>query len=129
MAKQHEMYKCGQCGNIVQVVHESTGELSCCEKIMKHLIPGEIDAAQEKHVPVMEALAEGGTTVKVGSVAHPMEEKHYIEWIDMLTTDGRLIRQYLKPGETPEAKFCPSGEKIVAVHEYCNLHGLWKATN
>ncbi|NLK41720.1 MAG: desulfoferrodoxin [Planctomycetes bacterium] len=124
MAAKHEIYKCMACGNIVEVVHGGDGELVCCGQPMKKIVENTVDAAKEKHVPVIEKL-ENGYKVKVGSVAHPMTEEHYIEWIE-LTADGKAYKQYLAPGQVPEAVFCVKAEKVGA-REYCNLHGLWKA--
>lgn len=124
MAQQLEVYKCELCGNIVEVLHGGGGELVCCGQPMKLMTENTVDAAKEKHVPVIEAIA-GGYKVKVGSVAHPMEEKHYIEWIELIA-DGTAYRQFLKPGQAPEATFMLQA-KTVTVREYCNLHGLWKA--
>ncbi|MFO8032408.1 MAG: desulfoferrodoxin [Desulfohalobiaceae bacterium] len=124
MAKQLEIYKCNVCGNIVEVLHGGAGELVCCGQSMQLIQAGTVDAAQEKHVPVLEKTAQG-YKVKVGSVAHPMEEKHYIEWVELIA-DGKAYRQFLKPGEQPEAEFCIQAEKITA-REYCNIHGLWEA--
>jgi superoxide reductase len=125
MAKVREVYKCQVCGNIVEVLHEGGGELVCCGQPMKLMAENTVDAAKEKHVPVVEKVA-GGFKVKVGSVAHPMEEKHYIEWIQVIADDGRIYRQFLCQGQAPEATFLIDADKIVA-REYCNLHGLWKA--
>lgn len=124
MTERLQVYKCEVCGNIVEVLHEGEGELVCCKQPMKLLVEGEVDAAKEKHVPVVEKTAEG-IKVKVGSVAHPMEEKHYIEWIEIIA-DGKAYRQFLKAGDTPEATFNIFAEQVT-VREYCNLHGLWKA--
>ena len=124
MTKKLEIYKCECCGNIVEVLHEGKGELVCCEKTMKLFTENTVDAAREKHVPVIEETANG-VRVKVGSVAHPMEEKHQIDWIEIIA-DGKAYRQFLKSGEPPEALFEVKGDKITA-REYCNLHGLWKA--
>jgi superoxide reductase len=123
MATKGDVYKCMLCGNIVEVFHGGDGELVCCGQPMKKMAENTTDAAKEKHVPVIEKV-QGGYKVKVGSVAHPMEEKHYIEWIE-LTADGKSYYQHLKPGQTPEAVFLIAAEKVVA-REYCNLHGLWK---
>ena len=123
MAKRLEVYKCEVCGNIVEVLHGGKGELVCCGQPMKLLVEGTVDAAKEKHVPVIEKI-EGGVKVKVGEVAHPMEEKHYIEWIEIIA-DGKSYFQFLKPGEAPEATFKIEADQITA-REYCNLHGLWK---
>ena len=98
----------------------------CCGQKMTELVPGTVDAAQEKHVPVVEV--KGNVVhVKVGAVAHPMLEEHSIQWIALETSQGSQIK-YLKPGEQPEAVFAlAEGEQVVAAYEYCNLHGLWKA--
>jgi superoxide reductase len=124
MAEQLEVYKCDLCGNIVEVMHGGEGELVCCGQPMKLFVANTVDAAKEKHVPAIEKTAEG-FKVKVGSVAHPMEEKHYIEWIEVIA-GGKAYRQFLKPGEAPEATFCIDAGQVTA-REYCNLHGLWKA--
>ncbi len=124
MTDRLQIYKCEICGNIVEVLHGGKGELVCCGEPMKLFVENTVDAAREKHVPVVERTASG-FTVKVGSVPHPMEEKHYIEWIEVIA-DGEAYRQFLKPGEAPEASFNVPGEKVTA-REYCNLHGLWKA--
>jgi superoxide reductase len=123
MAQKLEIYKCMACGNIVQVLHGGAGELVCCGEPMKQMTENTVDAAKEKHVPVIEKI-DGGFKVKVGSVAHPMEEKHYIEWIELLA-DGRAYRQFLEPGMAPEAVFNIQADAVTA-REYCNLHGLWK---
>lgn len=124
MTKRLEVYKCEVCGNIVELVHTGAGELVCCGQPMKLMKENTVDAAKEKHVPVVDKTAEG-FKVKVGSVLHPMEDKHYIEWIEVIA-DGEAYRHFLKPGETPEAFFCLKADKIT-VREYCNLHGLWKS--
>jgi superoxide reductase len=124
MAKELEIYKCAACGNIVEVLHGGAGELVCCGEPMKLFVENTVDAAKEKHVPVIEKTSNG-YKVKVGSVAHPMEDKHWIEWIELIA-DGKAYRQFLKPGQAPEAEFCISAAKV-EVREYCNLHGLWKA--
>jgi len=124
MTKRLQIYKCEICGNIVEMLHEGAGELVCCGQPMKLLVENTVDASKEKHVPVIEKTA-GGVRVKVGSVAHPMEEKHYIEWIEIIA-DGMAYRQFLTPGAAPEAVFNIQANKIEA-REHCNLHGLWKA--
>ncbi|HUT30492.1 MAG TPA: desulfoferrodoxin [Sedimentisphaerales bacterium] len=123
MAQKLEVYKCMVCGNIVEVLHGGAGELVCCGEPMKKMTENTVDAAREKHVPVIEKI-DGGFKVKIGSVAHPMEEKHYIEWIELLA-DGKAYRQFLKPGMQPEAVFNIQAKSVTA-REYCNLHGLWK---
>jgi superoxide reductase len=124
MAEQKQVYKCEICGNIIEVLHPGVGELVCCGVPMKLLEENTVDAATEKHVPVIEKT-EKGVKVKVGSVPHPMEEKHYIEWIEVIA-DGKVYRKFLNPGDAPEAEFCIEAGEIVA-REYCNLHGLWKS--
>lgn len=123
MAERLEVYKCEICGNMVEVLHGGEGELVCCGEAMALLKENTVDAAKEKHVPVVEKV-DGGVKVKVGDVAHPMEEKHYIEWIEIIV-DGKAHRQFLNPGEAPEATFQIDADNVVA-REYCNLHGLWK---
>lgn len=124
MTKRLEIYKCEKCGNIVEVLHEGFGQLVCCGEPMKLHEENTVDAAREKHVPVVEKT-DGGIRVKVGSVPHPMEDKHYIEWIELIV-DGKVYREFLKPGQAPEAEFRISGGEL-SVREYCNVHGLWKA--
>ncbi|OIP49271.1 MAG: desulfoferrodoxin [Deltaproteobacteria bacterium CG23_combo_of_CG06-09_8_20_14_all_60_8] len=124
MTEKLQVYKCEICGNIVEMLHAGDGTLVCCGQDMKLMQENAVDAAKEKHVPVIEKVA-GGIKVKVGSVAHPMEEKHYIEWIEVIA-DGKAYRQFLEPGQAPEATFAIEANKITA-REYCNLHGLWKA--
>ena len=123
MAERLQVYKCSICGNIVEVLTGGAGDLVCCGQPMENLTAKTADAATEKHVPVVEKVA-GGYLVKVGSVAHPMEEKHYIEWIEIIA-DGIAYRRFLKPGDTPEATFCVKADQITA-RELCNIHGLWK---
>jgi len=123
MTRKNEIYKCSLCGNIVEVVHTGAGELVCCGQPMDLMTENTVDAAKEKHVPVIEKL-DNGFKVKVGSVPHPMEEKHWIEWIELMA-DGKVYRQNLSPGDAPEAVFCVAASTVTA-REYCNLHGLWK---
>ncbi len=122
--KQLEVYKCDVCGNIVEVLHEGKGELVCCGQPMKLQVENTVDASKEKHVPAVEKTPEG-IKVQVGSVEHPMEEKHYIEWIQLIA-GGKAYRQFLKPGDKPVALFKVDADSF-SVREYCNLHGLWKA--
>jgi superoxide reductase len=124
MTEKKGVYKCEVCGNIVEVLHTGAGALVCCGKEMKYFKENTTDGAKEKHVPVIEKTKDG-YLVKIGSVPHPMEEKHYIEWIELIA-DGVSYRKFLKPGDKPEALFCVKAEKVSA-REYCNLHGLWKA--
>lgn len=121
----NQVYKCGVCGNIVEVLHAGVGELVCCGQPMILQVENTVDAALEKHVPVMEAVGDK-VMIKVGSVEHPMEAAHYIEWIEVLTT-SRVYRKYLKPELDRQAKaeFTVEGE-VIKVRAYCNLHGLWQ---
>ncbi|UCC97128.1 MAG: desulfoferrodoxin [Phycisphaerales bacterium] len=123
MAEKLQIYKCATCGNIVEVLHGGIGELVCCGKPMELLDEKTADATTEKHVPVIEKI-QGGYTVKVGSVPHPMEEKHSIEWIELLA-GGKAYRQFLEPGMAPEATFHVDADSVSA-REHCNVHGLWK---
>ena len=123
MAEKLQIYKCQKCGNIVEVLHGGAGTLVCCGEDMTLYKANTVDAAREKHVPVIEKTATG-VKVKVGSVPHPMEEKHYIEWIEVLA-DGRAYRQFLNPGDAPEATVNLQADNISA-RAYCNIHGLWQ---
>ena len=123
MAERLEVYKCELCGNIVEVLHGGAGELVCCGQAMTNLKENTVDAAKEKHVPVVEKV-DGGVKVKVGDVPHPMEEKHLIEWIEVIA-DGKSYMQFLNPGDVPEAVFNIEADSVTA-REFCNLHGLWK---
>ena len=123
MAARLQVYKCNICGNIVEVLHGGAGELVCCGEPMELLDEKTADATTEKHVPVIEKV-DGGYKIKVGSVPHPMEEKHYIEWIELLA-DGKAYRQFLQPGKPAEAVFNVEAATVSA-REYCNVHGLWK---
>jgi len=123
MTELKQIYKCNVCGNIVEVLHIGKGELVCCGEAMQLMQEKKEDMGQEKHLPVIEKIADK-VRVKVGSISHPMEEKHYIEWIELIA-DGKAYRQFLKPADVPEATFYVKVEKITA-RAYCNLHGLWK---
>jgi len=123
MTKKNEVYKCPLCGNIVEVLHTGAGELVCCGQPIDLMAENTVDAAKEKHVPLISKVANGYKVV-VGSVLHPMEEKHWIEWIELIA-DGKVYRQNLAPGMAPEAFFCIEATQVTA-REYCNLHGLWK---
>jgi superoxide reductase len=124
MAKKLEIYKCMVCGNIVEVLHGGDGELVCCGQPMENLAEKTADQGKEKHVPVIEKIS-GGYKVKVGSIPHPMEEKHYIEWIEILA-DGVAYRKFLNPGDAPEAIFNLKANTVTA-REHCNVHGLWRS--
>ncbi|MBA7688631.1 Desulfoferrodoxin [subsurface metagenome] len=124
MAELEQIYKCNVCGNIVEVLHAGVGELVCCGQPMELLKEKTEDVGLEKHVPVVEKT-EKGIKVKIGSVPHPMEQNHYIEWVEIIA-DGGVCRKFLKPGDMPKAEFEIKAEKIEA-REYCNVHGLWKS--
>jgi superoxide reductase len=124
MTNKNEVYKCPLCGNIVEILHTGAGELVCCGQPMDLMGENTVDAAKEKHVPVVEKV-DNGYKVSVGSVAHPMEEKHWIEWIE-LVADGKVYREMLSPGQTPEATFCVEAADVTA-RAFCNLHGHWKS--
>ena len=120
-----QVYRCNVCGNIIEVLHTGEEELVCCGQPMELLQEKVTDVGLEKHVPVIET-ADSGIKVKVGSVPHPMEEKHHIEWVEIIA-DGKSCRIFLKPGEKPEAEFEIRSQKVAA-REYCSLHGLWKSS-
>lgn len=124
MSSRLEVYKCATCGNMVEVVHGSGGSLSCCGAEMKKFSENTVDASKEKHIPVIERIP-GGIKVTVGSIPHPMEEKHYIEWIELIVGE-KVLRQYLSPGMPPVAVFEGVTATDVVAREFCNLHGLWK---
>ncbi len=124
MTSKNQIYKCNVCGNIVEVLHPGKGQLVCCGQSMELLKEKTEDVGQEKHVPVIEKTASG-IKVKVGSIPHPMEEKHFIEWIEIIV-NSQTYRKFLKPGDAPEVEFLIKAENIKA-REYCNLHGLWQA--
>ncbi len=124
MISKKQVYKCNVCGNIIEVLHAGGGELVCCGQPMELLQEKTADAGLEKHVPVLETT-DGGIKVKVGQVSHPMEENHYIEWVEILV-EGNVYRKFLKPGDKPEADF-KIDNKGVTAREYCSVHGLWKS--
>jgi superoxide reductase len=120
MVEQKEVYKCEICGNIVEVLNAGGGTLVCCGENMKLMKENADDkASKEKHVPVIK-----GKKVLIGSVAHPMEEVHYIEWIEATGEKGEIAKVFLKPGIKPEAEFY---FKVISARAYCNLHGLWRS--
>jgi superoxide reductase len=122
MAEKLEVYKCDICGNIVEVLHGGIGDLVCCGQPMDRLDASTEDEGKEKHVPVIEKTSKG-VKVRIGSVPHPMEEEHHIEFIELMA-DGSVHRKFLGPGDKPEAEFCIETDNAVA-REYCNVHGLW----
>lgn len=124
MAKGLKFYKCKHCGNIVEMIYDAGVPIVCCGEEMDELVANTTDAATEKHVPVVSIV--GNTVlVEVGSTLHPMEEKHYIQWIYLKTKNG-CQRKNLAPGEEPKAVFALDNDEVIAVYEYCNIHGLWK---
>lgn len=123
MVKNLQVYKCEVCGAMVEGLNSANGTLHCCGKPMTALVENTTEAATEKHIPVVE-IKEGGVSVKVGEVEHPMLDTHWIQWIEVIKADGEILRKELKPGQKPEAVFVTEGE-VVKVREYCNLHGLW----
>ena len=126
MAEKMGIYKCSKCGNIVQVLHGEQPPVTCCGKPMDRLVENTVDAATEKHVPVVEKIA-GGYKVSVGSVAHPMGQDHWIQWIELVSDGGSVVqRVMLSPSSQPEAVFMTDADKVDAM-AYCNLHGLWKS--
>jgi len=124
MTELKQVYRCNVCGNIVEVLHAGVGQLVCCGQPMELLKEKTEDTGLEKHVPVIEKT-DSGFRVKVGSIQHPMEENHYIEWIELIV-DDKIYRRFLKPGEKPEAGFEIKAEKATS-REYCSVHGLWKS--
>ncbi|MEI6040419.1 MAG: desulfoferrodoxin [Candidatus Berkelbacteria bacterium] len=126
MTIKNQVYKCGICGNMVEVLHVGGGTLVCCGQNMDLQEANTVDAAAEKHVPVIEKT-ETGFKVKIGEIAHPMTEEHFIEWIELIV-DNEVMRVDLKPGDAPEAVFETNAEKVTA-RAYCNLHGLWEKGN
>jgi superoxide reductase len=125
LPERFEIYKCAVCNNIVEILKGGPGKLSCCGETMKLMQEKTEDQGQEKHVPVIENN-ENGLKVKVGSVPHPMEDNHYIEWVEVIS-DGKVYKKFLKPGENAEAEFEISVKNLEA-REMCNIHGLWKSS-
>lgn len=123
MTNLHQVYKCPICGNVVEVLHTGGGQLVCCGQPMELLSPKSEDTGFEKHLPVVE-ITEGKVVVKVGSVPHPMEEAHFIEWIELIT-DDQVYKKFLKPSQEATAVF-EIIDPINQVRCYCNLHGLWQ---
>lgn len=124
MVKKKEIYKCDICGNVTEVLTPKDGTLVCCGQEMRLLKENMVEGVSEKHIPVIEKI-EGGYKVQVGSVLHPMEEKHYIEWIELVGKEFSY-RKFLKPTDKPTAIF-KTDETEVFAREYCNLHELWKS--
>lgn len=126
MTKLQQIYKCSVCGNMVEVVHASSGTLVCCGKNMILQEAKTEDVGQEKHVPVVEKT-ESGLKIKVGDVPHPMEKEHYIEWIEVIT-DKKVLRKHLTPTDKATASFRLKCQGKITVREYCNIHGLWETS-
>jgi len=133
MTEQNQIYKCEICGNIVELLHSGAGKLVCCSMEMKLINEKTKDEGLEKHVPVVEELpanvcqGKDGVKIKIGEVEHPMEDNHYIEWIEIITDDNKRGKKFLKPGDRPEEKFY-TRKKIIGARAYCNIHGLWTMT-
>jgi len=131
MTKLNEVYKCEVCGNITEVLHTGVGELVCCGQPMKLMVAKTEDEGQEKHLPVIKELpadvcrGKDGVMISVGEVEHPMEEAHYIEWIEIIAEDGKRGKRFLEPGDKPQAEFY-TRKKIIGARAYCNVHGLWE---
>jgi superoxide reductase len=126
MTEKNQIYKCEICGNIIEVLHGAGGTLVCCGEPMKLLKENTVDASLEKHVPILVKTSKG-VLIQIGSIPHPMEEAHYIEWIEIITKDNKSDKKFLNPGDKPEAEFFMPLDNILFAREYCNLHGLWKS--
>ena len=124
MTEQKQIYKCNICGNIVEILHTGVGQLVCCGQPMNVQVEKKQENLQEKHLPIIEKT-ETGISVKVGEISHPMEDEHYIEWIEIISKNGKYGRKFLNPGDLPEAEFATLAKNINA-RAYCNVHGLWK---
>lgn len=127
MTNKQEVYRCNICGNMVEVLHIGTGKLVCCENPMEPIKERESGVGPEKHLPVLEET-DNGVKVKIGSIPHPMEDNHCIEWVEIIV-DNQVHRKALKPGDKPEAEFNIKPDDIdqIQVREYCSIHGLWKS--
>ena len=122
---ENRFYICEHCGNLIGMINDAGVPMMCCGQKMTELVPNTVDAAQEKHVPVVEQDGDK-VVVKVGSVEHPMVEEHWIEWI-LIKTEKGIQRKILTPGDAPMAKFALIDDRVLETYAYCNLHGLWKA--
>lgn len=133
MTKINEIYHCSICGNIISVFHDGPGVLSCCDQTMSLLKSNTIEASLEKHIPVFQKTKKG-FKIQVGSIPHPMEEKHFIEWLEFAIED-KIIRKQFRPGEKAELIIeCQNynldnckKDNPKWIRAYCNLHGLWKS--
>lgn len=124
MSKENKFFRCKHCGNIVGMIYSSGAPITCCGEVMEELVANTVEASKEKHIPVVSVI-DNTVLVEVGSVAHPMAEEHYIQWIYIQTEHGGQ-RKNLEPGSEPKATFALDNDELVAVYEYCNVHGLWK---
>ncbi len=128
MTNKLDIFKCDVCGNIIEVVIPGYGELVCCNKPMRHLVAQSVDEGLEKHVPVLEKNEDGQKVIRVGSQPHPMEENHYIQFIEIVSNDRKHVkRKYLLPHDEPQMKLkctCKNNGGFEVI-EYCNIHGLW----
>ena len=122
--KKNKFYICSHCRNIAEMVYDTDIPLYCCGEKMEELVPNTVEASGEKHIPAVK-VNEGVVEVNVGTVDHPMQEVHWIEWVQLVTDKGSY-RKWLNPGEAPKVKFLLDEEKPREVYAYCNLHGLWK---
>ena len=122
--KNSKFYICAHCGNVIEMVHNAGVPVMCCGQKMDELIPNTVEASGEKHIPAVSVDGDQ-VTVNVGSVDHPMQSAHYIQWVQLVTDSG-VQRHLLKPDQPPKAVFSLNGEQPLAVYAYCNLHGLWK---
>lgn len=125
VSEKNQIFRCNICGNITEVLNVGGAEMICCGQPMELLIAKTTDQGMEKHVPVVEKV-EGGVLVKIGSVPHPMEKEHYIQWIEVIAKDEKSCRKHLNPGDAPEAFFAIDENEIIEAREYCNVHSLWK---
>lgn len=123
----NQIYKCNVCGNMIELVNVGGGTLVCCGQSMEALVPKTTDEGTEKHLPVLEET-ESGVLVKIGAVPHPMEEEHFIKWIEVITTDSKVYRHYLLPNHPPQARLILSPKNIKQIRAFCNVHGLWQTT-
>lgn len=122
MTKMNEVYKCEICGNTVEMVNPGMGQMICCGKPMILMVEKEIsETGTEKHKPVIEGT--DSVEVKIGSIPHPMEDAHYIQWIEIINSYGQITRKFLKPGQAPQVEFC--NQDVSIARGYCNIHGLW----
>jgi superoxide reductase len=119
-------YLCKKCGNLVRVINQGGGTLTCCNESMQELKPNTVDASQEKHIPVA-IFEEGILNIKIGSIMHPMIDEHYIMWIHVITQDGTIYSKSFEPGDIPEVTFKIADLKKATIYAYCNIHGLWKS--